>query len=92
MSDKIRSTNFDILSGEEGALSTDRPLIITNDPEILLAAARIVEKHCDMVDINLGCPQEIARRGRYGSFLQDDWDLIYRLSTLVIVLALAQEV
>ena len=62
----------------------DRPLSVQfcgNDPETLLRAARYVENDCDAVDINFGCPQGIAKKGKYGSFLLEKTELIRSLVT-----------
>lgn len=66
----------------DGNASLDRPLFVqfcANEPADLLAAARYVAPFCDAVDLNLGCPQGIAKKGSYGAFLQEDPALIYRL-------------
>ena len=65
---KYKSKHFSTCPEDYGR---DNPLFVQlcgNDPEIVLGAAQLVENECDAVDINLGCPQGIARKGNYGSF------------------------
>ncbi|KAG0439760.1 tRNA-dihydrouridine(16/17) synthase [NAD(P)(+)]-like [Dictyocoela muelleri] len=56
----------------------DRPLAIQicgNDQFKMSSVAEKINSVCELVDINFGCPQNVAKRGRYGAFLQDDWKL-----------------
>lgn len=60
----------------------DRPLIFQlsgNDPALVARAALLAQPFCDGVDLNLGCPQYIAQRSRYGAFLMSEPETVERV-------------
>jgi len=62
--------------------SSDRPLVIQicgDNPEEMLQTCLSLQDHCEAIDINFGCPQDVAKRGNYGSYLQDQWELIQEI-------------
>jgi tRNA-dihydrouridine synthase len=71
-------SNEEVDRFEAMARQIDRPLIVQfngNDPETLLKSCNLLlERTPDIsaIDLNLGCPQAIARRGQYGGYLLND--------------------
>ncbi|OEH79824.1 dihydrouridine synthase protein [Cyclospora cayetanensis] len=61
------------------SFDTQVPLIAQfcgHTPEHMVAAGRLIEDTVAAVDVNLGCPQGIARRGFYGAYLLQEPELI----------------
>jgi tRNA-dihydrouridine synthase 1 len=60
----------------------DRPLIAQlcgADHHYVLETAKLLQDHVDGIDINCGCPQQIAKRGHYGAYLLEDQAHLLRL-------------
>lgn len=57
----------------------ERPIVAQfcgNDPDRVVEACKLLEGVVDGVDLNCGCPQGIAKRGQYGSYLLKNPNLI----------------
>ncbi|KAJ7314966.1 dihydrouridine synthase-domain-containing protein [Mycena albidolilacea] len=59
----------------------ERPVVVQlcgNDPETVVQAGRKLQTYCDGIDLNLGCPQQVALDGHFGAYLlgQKDWPLV----------------
>ncbi|GIQ82963.1 tRNA-dihydrouridine synthase [Kipferlia bialata] len=79
------TTNPDLKGIVKRLDSTDRerPIIVQyaghEARSMLRVALRVDHRHCDAIDINFGCPQNVARKGHYGSYLRKHWPLVYQL-------------
>ncbi|KAF4661949.1 tRNA-dihydrouridine(16/17) synthase [NAD(P)(+)]-like protein [Perkinsus chesapeaki] len=71
-SKKYRDKNFETAEG-------DSPLAAQfcgDNGDVIVEAAKHIQDQVSCVDLNLGCPQGIARRGHYGSFLLEEPGLV----------------
>jgi len=75
----------------EASRQLDRPLIVQlagDNPTTLVQAGQLVHHDAAAVDLNLGCPQGIAKKGNYGAYLLPQRDTVVKcLSALVQNLA-----
>jgi len=83
-SSSISTNNISALQSKQ----KDRPLIVQlagNDVDVLLRAGRLLH-HQDItaIDLNLGCPQKIAKKGNYGAYLLSNKDLIRCMLTEMV--------
>ncbi|KAJ7635031.1 FMN-linked oxidoreductase [Roridomyces roridus] len=61
--------------------SPEKPVVVQlcgNDPETIVQAGRKLQNFCDGIDLNLGCPQQVALDGHFGAYLlgQKDWPIV----------------
>jgi len=81
-------TSKEYREGHLQSIPSERPLIVQiagHNPEEMLRACKIIQGRvaCDAFDVNLGCPQGIAKRGHYGAFLMEHHELLTEIvSTL----------
>ena len=60
----------------------ERPVVAqfcSNDPDYFVTAAKLLQDKVDAIDLNLGCPQRIAKHGNYGAYLLESPETILPL-------------
>jgi hypothetical protein len=67
----------------------DGPIIAQfagDDPDVVVAAAEhvLTGNRIAGVDLNLGCPQRIAKRGNYGAYLAEDTDKVISVLSAMV--------
>ena len=65
----------------------DQPLIAQfcgDDGETVVRAAQFIQDQVSGVDLNLGCPQGIAKKGHYGSYLLEEPDLVVDIASKMV--------
>lgn len=66
----------------EQAKKLDTPLILQfagESPELIVQAARFVQHDAAAIDLNLGCPQKVAKKGNFGAYLLKDKPLVLKI-------------
>lgn len=84
-----RSNDIDYDGLELRGKQLDSPLIVQlagDDPFVLVQAGKYLQStgNVSAIDLNLGCPQKIAKRGNYGAYLLSDKELIVKLLSSMV--------
>lgn len=72
---------------EEMSKSQDKNTIVQfagDDPDTVVEAGRYVHHDVAAIDLNLGCPQKIAKRGNYGAYLLSQPDQVIKVLTAMV--------
>ena len=89
-SDCIDWDDYTHIDGEiesQRSKALDKPLIVQlagDDPVALVGAGKYLHNDVAAIDLNLGCPQKIAKRGNYGAYLLPDKTLIVKLLSAMV--------
>jgi len=87
-SSTFRKSNCDFTASLEGYSQSKCPVIAqicANDPKTAGLAARILsDAGVDGIDLNLGCPQYIAKKGDYGAYLLPQIHRVEEILTAIV--------
>lgn len=86
-SEKIRKEYVDWIDEYGNRVEGDSPLIAQvagDDPHAIVETGKYFQHSVVAIDLNLGCPQKIAKRGNYGAYLLQDPKLVLSILTKMV--------